>query len=44
MIHFPGQAAPADFTPSEADMVVAGALGKMEFKWSLLHPEKDRRH
>src|SRR2546429_125452 len=44
VIHFPGQATPADFTPSEADMVVAGALGKMEFKWSLLHPEKDRRH
>ena len=20
-----------------------GALGKMEFRWSLLHPEKDRR-
>jgi len=44
MIHFPGQAAPAGFVPAEADMVVAGALGKMEFKWSLLHPEKDRRH
>ena len=44
MIHFPGQAAPTGFAPSEADMVVAGALGKMEFKWSLLHPEKDRRH
>jgi hypothetical protein len=44
VIHFPGQPAPAGFTATEADMVVAGALGKMEFKWSLLHPEKDKRH
>jgi hypothetical protein len=44
VIHFPGQVAPPGFLPAEADMVVAGALGKMEFKWSLLHPEKDRRH
>ncbi len=43
VIHFPGQSAPAGFTATEADMVVAGALGKMEFKWNLLHPEKDRR-
>lgn len=43
VIHFPGQPAPPDFTASEADMVVAGALGRMEFKWSLLSPEKDRR-
>ena len=43
VIHFPGQPVPPDFTASEADMVVAGALGRMEFKWSLLHPEKDRR-
>jgi hypothetical protein len=43
MIHFPVQPAPAGFTPAEAEMVVAGALGKMDFKWSLLHPEKDRR-
>jgi len=43
VIHFPGQTAPANFAATEADMVVAGAPGKMEFKWSLLHPEKDRR-
>ena len=43
VIHFPGQPVPSDFTPNEAEMVVAGALGRMEFKWSLLHPEKDRR-
>ena len=39
----PGQAAPPGFTPSEADMVASSALGKMEFKWNLLHPEKDKR-
>lgn len=43
MIHFPGQAAPPGFAPSEADMVASSALGKMEFKWNLLHPEKDKR-
>lgn len=43
VIHFPGQSAPADFTSNEAEMVVAGAPGKMEFKWNLLHPEKDKK-
>jgi hypothetical protein len=43
VIHFPGQSAPAGFTATELEMVVAGALGKMDFKWNLLHPEKDKR-
>jgi hypothetical protein len=42
VIHFPGQQVPPGFTPTDAELVVAGAPGKMEFKWSLLHPEKDR--
>ena len=44
VIHFPGQQTPPGFAPSDAELIVAGALGKMEFKWSLLHPENDRRH
>ncbi|HYV68392.1 MAG TPA: hypothetical protein VE964_19290 [Myxococcales bacterium] len=43
LIHFPGQSAPAGFTATELQMVVAGALGKMDFKWNLLHPEKDKQ-
>jgi hypothetical protein len=43
VIHFPAQQAPPGFTPTEAQMVVAGAPGRMEFKWSLLRPETDRR-
>lgn len=43
MIHFPRQQAPPDFRPTDAQMIVAGAPGKMEFKWSFQHPEKDKR-
>jgi hypothetical protein len=37
VIHFPAQEAPAGlhFTPTEMNMIAAGALGKMEFKWDL---------
>jgi hypothetical protein len=37
VIHFPSQEAPAGlhFSPTELNMIVAGALGKMEFKWDL---------
>jgi hypothetical protein len=37
VIHFPAQEGPAGehFTPTELNMIVAGALGKMEFKWDL---------
>ncbi len=37
VIHFPTQEAPAAmrFTPTELNMIVAGAPGKMEFKWDL---------
>ena len=42
MIHFPRQQAPPDFRPTDAQMIVAGAPGKMQFKWSFLHPENDK--
>jgi len=35
VIHFPAQEPPAGFAPTELNMVAAGALGKMEFKWDL---------
>jgi hypothetical protein len=37
VIHFPAQEIPAGlrFTPTEVTMIVAGAPGKMEFKWDL---------
>jgi len=37
VMHFPLQQAPPglEYPPSEADLVVAGALGKLEFKWDL---------
>jgi len=35
VIHFPAQEPPAGFSPTEMNMVAAGALGKMEFKWDL---------
>ncbi|HWE24619.1 MAG TPA: hypothetical protein VG496_11845 [Myxococcales bacterium] len=42
-IHFPAKAAPPASTLTEARLIVAGALGRMEFKWNLLHPEQDKR-
>jgi hypothetical protein len=42
-IHFPAPQAPPGFRPSDARLLVAGALGQMEFKWNLLHPEQDKR-
>jgi len=37
VIHFPAQQRPPglEYPATEADLVVAGALGKMEFKWDL---------
>ena len=43
LIHFPRQQAPPDFRPTDAQMIVAGAPGKVEFKWTLLRPDKDKR-
>jgi hypothetical protein len=40
-IHFPAQAAPPD--PTQARLIVAGALGRMAFTWNLLHPETDKK-
>jgi len=42
-IHFAAPAASPSDHPTEARLVVAGALGRMEFKWNLLHPERDKR-
>ena len=43
MIHFPRQQAPPDYRPTEAELIVAGAPGKMAFHWNLLQPQKDKR-
>ena len=43
LIHFPRQQPPPDFQPTDAQMIVAGAPGKMVFKWNLLQPEKDKK-
>ena len=42
-IHFPAPKAPPGFHPTDARFIAASALGKMEFKWNLLHPEQDKR-
>lgn len=42
-IHFPGQPAPTNYRPTQARLIVAGALGRMEFNWNLIHPEQDKR-
>jgi hypothetical protein len=43
VIHFPRQPTSPEYRPSVAEMIVASALGHMEFKWNLLPPEKGRR-
>lgn len=35
LLRFPDPAAPASFTPVEAQLIAAGALGKMQFRWRL---------
>lgn len=35
LLRFPDPAAPASFTPVEAQLIAAGALGKMQFSWRL---------
>jgi hypothetical protein len=41
-IHFPPPAMAPNQRPTEARMIVAGALGRMDFHWNLLHPERDK--